>query len=296
MIQSVHPVRSSITRASGSPAALAPPGSQAEVFTPSGSSPILAQPGPAEQSSGRNWGRVGRIAAVVALGLVGVGFLAGCGSSAAPPQACVSGNYQAADLSFEVIPIEAPRVDVYRATHSEVEKGPDGTEVTRSVPNEYSPFGVYLGDGLFYDFNGNLTMVPQRLAAGPLVPQDATRITVDPTGFNNTTDVTRRGDRVNVDPPGWGNSTDVVKDGCQVRINPTGWYNEIVIERNGNRTVINPYGLANEIHLNRSQGQVSVDPYGWNNEVGISLGDGRANVDPFGWNNDTGISWENGNV
>lgn len=271
----------------------APPGSPAQA---SGPADAYVGPAPVAAPSSEGSRRTGlRVAAGLALGLVGLGLL-GCTAQlgAAPPPAvtCVSQHYQATgDFTVEVIPEGVHRVDVMRGTHTVTEKDIDGKEVTRTVDNDYHPVGVYLGDGLFYDLNENLVMVSDRIENGPYVPAEASRINIDPPGWSNSTDVSRSGSSWTVDPPGWSNSTSLGQDGCRISIDPAGWNNSTSVTRDAQgRTVIDRTGWANEIVLTRSADQVQVDPSGIGNTVTIRLSEGRTEIDPPGFGNSTVIT------
>ncbi len=273
----------------------APPGSPAPAAATSADAYV--GPAPVAPSSSEGSKKTGlRVAAGLALGLVGLGLM-GCAQplAAAPPPAitCVSQHYQATgDFSVEVIPEGITRVDVVRGTHTVTEKGLDGKDVTRTVDNDYHPVGVYLGDGLFYDLNENLVLVSDRVQNGPYVPAEASSIWIDPTGWSNTTGISRSGSTWTVDPPGWGNSTSLGQNGCRILIDPAGWSNSTSLTRDAQgRTVIDRTGWANEIVLSRSADQVQVDPSGIGNTVTVRLAEGRSEVDPPGWGNTTVVTY-----
>lgn len=263
----------------------------------------IGSPSPSEDSSSGRLGSTGRrVAAGVALALVGLG-LAGCaqGAVAPPPPAaltCVSEHYQATgDFAVEIIPDAMARVDVLRGTHTETQKDSTGQDVQVTVDNEYASVGVYLGDGLFYDLNENLVLVPDRVHNGPYVPADASSISLDPYGWNNTTDVTRSGSTWTVDPVGWNNSTSLSQKGCRIELDPSGWNNGTSVTRDSQgRTVIDRTGWQNEIVLTRSADQVSVDPSGIGNTVSVRLGPNRTEVDPPGFANTTVVRFGSGSV
>lgn len=268
---------------------MAPPGAPAAVGGPVDTADLAVSGRAAEApDTAGHARRAVKIASAVGLALAGVGFLAGCAPGPAAPQApvsTVSEFYTEADLAVEVLPEGYERVDVVRGTHTE-----KVGEEERTVDNDYAPFGVYLGDGLFYDLNGNLVLVPQRAFEGPVAPQDAREVRVDPEGWSNTTKAVRDGDVVDVQPDGWGNDTRVTRDGGRVTVDPEGWNNDTVITRRGDRTTIDPEGWSNEIELQRGAGELTVDPEGWGNTTRVRLGQDRVEVDPEGWANETVIT------
>lgn len=303
----------------------APPGSRAALPAVSDSyaGPIPGSSPAEENSSARGHASTGaRVAAGVALALVGLG-LAGCGQAATPtppaPAAvtCVSEHYQqTGDFTVEVIPEDVPRVDVVRGTHTETQKDSTGKDVDVTVDNDYASVGVYLGDGLFYDLNENLVMVPDRAQNGPYVPADASSINIDPAGWYNSTDITRSGSTWTVDPPGWANSTSLSQNGCRISIDPPGlgnstsvtrdahghtsidrpgWANGIEISRSADQVQIDPAGVANTVTMRLQANRTEVDPPGFGNTTVVTFSPGTARIDPEGWANETTIS-RSGNV
>lgn len=157
--------------------------------------------------------------------LAGIAGMVGAQQSAPPPphpshqsvparagnEAAVALQQQGTDgeMKFQVLPEGLGRVPLIR----ESDKYPDYDVSENDV---YSPMGVYLGDGVFHDLNGNLVLVPG--AAFPdFVPQGATSIKVDnkwTPGYEITEKgdgllvdgsmdqtITRHGDTVDVDGP-----------------------------------------------------------------------------------------------
>lgn len=284
----------------------APPGSRATVVQDgyAGSVSALSPPSPSvSESSSGGWRKTGtRVAAGVALALVGLA-LAGCTqeSSTPPPAAsvsCTSEHYQATgDFTVEVIPDGSPRVDVIRGTHTETHQDSSGQDVQVTVDNDYSSVGVYLGDGLFYDTNENLVLVPDRVQNGPYVPAEASSLNIDPWGWRNDTNVTRSGSTWTVDPPGWGNSTSLSQNGCRITIDPPGIANSTSVTRDGRgRTEIDRPGFANGITMVRTADQVSIDPAGIGNEVSVRLRQDRTEVDPPGFANTTVVKFSRGST
>jgi hypothetical protein len=141
-----------------------------------------------------------------ALACAGIG-LAGCGSSLSPeqlgpPVAAVTQEQDAHQaMRFEIVPNQV-RVDVIRQTHEEEHCTDDHGHrdcTTDTVDDPYQPVGVYLGRGLFLDAGLNLSVVPDRLYHGPLVPQDFHKATIDgPLGSWTRAHVTQEGNRVGV--------------------------------------------------------------------------------------------------
>ncbi len=265
---------------------MAPPGATTtDVYVGSTPAPEVTAPQPDEAAS--HAGRALKMAAVVGLALAGVGFLAGCTTSAPPPSSSVvTEHYTAGDFAVEAIPEGFQRIDVVRGTHTEKVE-----DQTLTVNNDYAPFGVYLGDGLFYDTNGNLVLVPQRAFEGPAVPADSSQVKVDPPGSGNTTKAVFQADGdVQIKIDGFGNDFTIHQDGARFTIDPAGWGGSTRITRDGNDTVIDPAGWGNDLNLKRSEGQVQVDPAGWNNTTNIQLGQDRIKLDPAGWRNETVIT------
>ncbi len=289
----IRPVSSPQTPMNASPLRqMAPPGAATtDAYVGSASAPEVAP----EQGSDRpdkalasHAGRAMKVAAAVGLALAGVGFLAGCTATppAPPPSSVVTEYYTQADFAVEAMPEGYQRVDVVRGTHTE-----KVGEETRTVNNDYSSFGVYLGDGLFYDTNGNLALVPQRAFEGPVAPAGTSQVKVDPEGWGNTTKAIYQADgSVEVEVDGLGGDITIHKEGGRYTIDPSGWGNETEITRDGNHTTIDPSGWNNSTELERSQGQVTVDPEGWSNTTKISLGQDKVKIDPDGWANETVIT------
>lgn len=264
-----------------------------------------------------------KVAAAVGLALAGVGFLAGCTDvqprPAPPESSIVTEFYTQADFKVEVVPEGMQRVDVVRGTHTEtVERTVNGEtrKESRTVKNDYSPFGVYLGDGLFYDLNGNLVEVPQRAFGQPLAPQEFHEVKHDPEGWANTTIarqdgttvridegwgtgetvITREGGRITIDPSGWGNSTEITRKGNHTDIDPSGWGNTTAMDRTREGVQVDPAGWGNTTHVRLGQDRVEVDPEGWSNSTVITQHGNQIKIDPDGWANDTIITRTDGEI
>jgi hypothetical protein len=156
------------------------------------------------------------------------------------------------------VPEDMVRLDVVRRTETRTSTGPDGTTRTEIVPVPLSEYGVALGNGLFYDLNGNLSLVPLLAFYAPVAGAALAGFSVDPPGPLNTTRVSRQGDRTTIDPPGPFDQTVVQTRPDGVDIDSLGLGNTTRIRQNGNATVIDPDGRFNSIILERVGGEVRV--------------------------------------
>ena len=144
------------------------------------------------EDPGRNWGKI----ALVGLGAaVAIGGLTGCSSPSTPPPVsqCTSTDFTAStsdgEFRVEVVPQDLGTVDLVRNTTTETDS--EGDTETVDVP--LSDVGIYLGDGIFFDSNGNLSLIPARAFGVQVTPSDATTIQYQPQGWGNDLTIRRDG-------------------------------------------------------------------------------------------------------
>ncbi|MDQ7825342.1 MAG: hypothetical protein RDV48_21255 [Candidatus Eremiobacteraeota bacterium] len=190
------------------------------------------------------------------------------------------------------------RIDLFRATHTvEKETGAAGETgektpapapvVRETVKKELSPFGVDLGDGLFYDLNGNLTFNPLR------VKEEYRTITVDPHGLGNSTTVTKKGDTITIDPFGPFNSTTVSLRKGGIVVDPAGLFNSTSIEQHKGITTIHHPGIEGIVlntTVSQSGGQIRYDPPGGFNSFTVAERGNETRIGIPGMMNDVVIS------
>lgn len=160
---------------------------------------------------------------------------------------------------------------------------PAAPAVSAATPNELSPFGVDVGDGLFFDINGNLTFNPLR------VKEDYHRITVDPAGLFNSTTVTRKGDQVRIDPSGLFDSTVITQEGDKTIIDPPGRFNHVTVTQHGGQTTVAPFGISgfvNPTQVVEHEGRVTYNPPGLFNHTTITQHGSQTRIAIPGWGND----------
>lgn len=240
------------------------------------------------RGQGKHWAsRNTLVAGLVAITIVGAGLLAGCSDAVPstpppPPEACITEVYQASDLQMEVIPAEIPRVDLRRYTTSETVSDGNGRSHTVTHERPYSDYGVYLGDGVFYDLNGNLALIPQRVE-GPLVAADSPLVTVHPTGLlTSDTRVTRSGNQARVEPQAWLIPATVLeKEGCRITIQPEAWGALTQsVERRGNQTTIRQGAFQSPLVMTREDDLIRVNDGPLSGTLTVGLGDDQMLVRP----------------
>lgn len=144
----------------------------------------LAQVGPLPSAPRPSPAGAVKFGALVALGLAGMAVLSGCTSEppVSGPESLCSDSVPAPptvpehltdhhDMQYRELAPGTVRIDLIRQT----EEDSDGDE----DPVALSPFGVYLGSGVFHDTNGNVSLVPELAFGEQLSPEQATRICVD---------------------------------------------------------------------------------------------------------------------
>lgn len=188
---------------------------------------LSGDPGPAEEKEASRRGWV-RTAALVGLGLAGIGLLAGCSPGTPPISDTITSSLPAAgisvdanhtgDFGVEVLPQGTTRLDLHRETRTETDS--DGDSHTEDV--EYSPVGVYMGSGVFLDLNGNLSLIPERAFEEAPRGAPAQSVGIEGPGIFNTTRVTRHGDSITVDPAGPG-SYEITHQGNRLRVDGPLW-------------------------------------------------------------------------
>lgn len=275
----------------------------------------------------------GPSAGKIALGVLAAGgalvALSGCSAPDAPPPAeqCTSNSWETStsegQFKVEVLPEQLGSIDLIRQTETTTSTDSDGDTETDTDPVALSPIGVYLGDGIFFDTNGNLRLVPARAFGLQITDGDASSITVEQQGILNDLSIERDGGRVVVDGSGFGrlNSIVVTEGANGATINPHGFgnWNSIKFEQRGNRTIIDPHGFGSwdqivitrdgnrttieqpgwfhtTTTITRTENSIKVDPPGpWNTSVAHFCGD-HVKIDPTGPWNDTEIHRDGQNV
>ncbi|MEW6282618.1 MAG: hypothetical protein AB1758_28675 [Candidatus Eremiobacterota bacterium] len=213
----------------------------------------------APQKRSHDWAKA---AAVGALVVVGAGLLAGCGPAPPPVTQTVTSNLPAAgisvdanhqgDLGVEVLPPGTARIDLHRETRTE--RDSDGDSHTEDVP--YSPVGVYLGNGIFLDTNGNLSLLPERAFEDSDRGAAVGSVEVDGAGLWDNVSVTRDGNRVIVSAPGPANDYTFTHEGNRVQMDGPLW-GDVTITREGDHLLVDG-PLWGDFHINRSENQVRV--------------------------------------
>lgn len=165
---------------------------------------------------------------------------------------------------------------------------PQSGGVTRTVKQrELSPFGVDVGNGLFYDLSGNLTFNPAR------VSESFRSITVDPPGLLNSTTITRSGSEIRIDPPGAFNSTTINTVDGRTIIDLPGPFNEVIVRQTGDTTTISPPtipGVLNPVTVVQQGDTISYDPPGFFNRTVLTRDASTTRIAVPGWANDVTIS------
>lgn len=253
--------------------------------------------------SGRSLGKAGLWGGLL-VAVAAAGVLTGCGLPSEPPaepevsqvDPGTSANIQVlageTELAVELVPVEDGRVDIIRQTHTEEDENGE----SHTVEDPYSPIGVHLGGGLFYDLNGNLSLVPTRAFEAP-VAGEFTRLEIDPPGWGNDKTTLRvNGSRVTVDPPGWSDETSINLSGDRAEIDPPGFSNTLTITRNSNRVTIDPPGWGNDIVVEYGPTSVTVDPSGFGNTTTVRLSENTIVVDGPAWSDNTDITRNGGTI
>lgn len=270
---------------------LTPPGAEQQPVP--GPVDLRMQTDPAPPQADRHWLAQGALAGLAVTGAV-LG-LAGT-AQAAPAEASlsqsVSDSLTLPDPSFRVIPHGLTRVDLLRQTKE------DSDGDSENVP--YSAFGIYLGQGLFHDTNGNLVLVPSLAFDESLGINDYSRLEARG-GLGADFDLTRNGGRIEIDGPLWDNYTiredgskatlrgptvgggfDFVRDGNQTRADGPLW-NDYSIRADGNVVRVQLPGFAGSFEIKPSADRIEVDGPLWNDTTITRRGD-LIQVDGPGFN------------
>lgn len=228
--------------------------------------------------------------------------LFGCSPSPPPPEGSQDADSTMAScrqtdpgLHFEIIPNDLGKVDLIRQTTTESDTDSDGNTTTRTVDVPLSPFGVYLGRGLFYDFHHNLSFVPYRYCHGPVIPPDAPRVMI--TEFGPDTVVTRNGSQVTVSPNFPLSQTTVTEGSGQVFIDPTG-PGDTPITRHENTIVIDPWGPLNDVRVTDQGNTIVVEPRGYWSTVTLRFTGATVTVERPGWgsSNDSQVTFQGNRI
>lgn len=206
----------------------APPGAKNLATPPEKAPDVVSLTRESSADEKDDQGRWVKTAAVVGLGLAGIGLLSGCTPGVPPVNETVTTNLPAAGISVdgnhtgsfgvEVLPTGTTRIDLHRETRTETDS--DGDSHTENV--DYNPVGVYMGNGVFLDLSGNLSLIPERafeeIPRGPA----ASRVEIEPPGIWNQTTITRNGNTTLVDPAGPGSYT-ITHEGNQLKVDGPFW-------------------------------------------------------------------------
>ncbi|MGE0491561.1 MAG: hypothetical protein AB7S38_20285 [Vulcanimicrobiota bacterium] len=195
-------------------------------------------------------------------------------------------------LEVAYAPEDLVKIDLIRQQEVRTVKDPDGKTREEKVAVDRSDYGISLGDGLFYDLNGNLSFVPFLAFYAPIEAAVAGlggSFQVNPPGMFNATDVTHHGDRVNINPS-WFDSTNVTIDGRRAKLDRRGSRLDVDIRQSENLTIIDPHGAFNEITVERQNNRLVVDPGGAGQAFVISRAGNHVDIDPPGALDSTRIS------
>jgi hypothetical protein len=262
--------------------------------------------GPEIASGAGSLARFGRALGIGAA-VVGAGLLAGCGHSltsaqlGAPVPALTQSQDQQQAMHFEVVP-NSVRVDVIRQTHTETHCTDDGHGnedcTTETVKDPYQPMGIYLGRGLFLDAGMNLSVVPDRLYHGPLIPQDFSRLQIQgPFGSWSRANAVQQGNTVGVSQSLTFFDNSFIRDNPdQVTMKfgtfkPLQKYATVTIKRHGNETDIQAWApdvkilqAMQRVEIRDNGSTVEVHPFGPKGLVNtkITYTPDKVTVQPFG--------------
>lgn len=184
------------------------------------------------------------------------------------------------------------------ATGNSLNSGLQRAEATSPKSREkrqrqLTPFGVDLGNGLFYDLNGNITFNPLRLVG------EFNRATIDPAGLFNSTTVESSGDHITIDRPGLWDSIDIVKSPGKIVIDRPGlWNDKVTIYQQEGRTVVDPPGFntwLGRTEITEQGSQITYDPPGIINSTTVTKDGTDTRIGIPGWANDVIIT-EEGNT
>ena len=243
-----------------------------------------------------NKGKLALLGLGAAVAVVG---LSGCTAPSTPPpiSQCTSDQFSASTeagaFRVEVIPSELGSVDLIRQTTTETDTDSDGDTTTTTEDVPLSPIGVYLGDGIFFDSNGNLSLVPARAFGVQVTPSDASSIRVSPDGWGNDFSIERNGSRVEVDAQGFGKlNAFTVQEGensAFIDVPSIGGLGDVRIERRGSTTTIDPVGFGSwdQIRIVRSGNSIRVEQPGWGGDIVIDKTENSFSVDYPGWGGKT---------
>ena len=243
------------------------------------------------------------IALTVGLGSL---VLGGCGHSLTLEELGKPAAVQTVDqdqqqaLHFELIPNAEAKVDVIRQTHTETydcgTKEDHFKTCTRTEDDPLQPIGVYLGNGLYLDAGLNLSVVPDRVFHGPVIPQEFHRMEVKGTlGDWTKSVITQNGNDVGISRALTIFDHHIVRESDnKVKLKLGTFsalqkYNTIEVTRSGDTTTIQGWALPGFKALSRVQitqeGDVThVHPFGIATFVNTDIrrdGD-RITVQPFG--------------
>lgn len=242
----------------------------------------------------------------VGLGAAAMGavMLAGCGSQlpteqlGAPLAVQSPEQDRAQALHLEVIPASLGTVDLLRQTHLETHSDGKGGTTTTTEKDALKNVGVYLGNGIFLDRGMNLSLMPDRIFHEPMVPQDASEVTVHRGGLGGEHTVLRQSGAVtqveisgDLDDVARRDSPDhmtyqfgtifarnqgktssqinISRQGNTITVEPPHWANwnssRYTITTRGNQTTVHHphWSGPSDIVITRDGNRVTVEPQGW---------------------------------
>jgi hypothetical protein len=163
------------------------------------------------------------------------------------------------------------RLEVSRETYT-VKKTDGSQSQVETHRKDFSSLGVDVGNGLFYDLNGNVTFNPMRLH------EDFTTVTVTPQSFYDTITISRDGDRFNIIPrssPVQGRTRIKAAEG-RLTINYPGTIEPTTIIQEQSRTMVQSpghMGLLDTVYITEKSDQVRIDSPGSKESTFIKYGE-----------------------
>jgi hypothetical protein len=154
--------------------------------------------------------------------------------------------------------LDGLRLEIARETYT-LKKNAGGTSEVEIRQKALSSLGVDVGNGLFYDLNGNLTFNPLRFQ------EDYSTISIMPQNFLNTTTIERDGDLINIMPrssPIQGRTKIRTGEG-KLTVNYPGEIKPTIILQQEGRTLIQApgqLGLLNTTYITEKGNLVRIDP------------------------------------
>lgn len=223
-----------------------------------------------------------RVAMLAGLALAGLVGMSGC-SAPPPPVAGVSQATAGVPIDvtqatkdpgyvrLSIDPMSGARLDIHRETESHTDTDSDGSSHSHTTEVDLSPYGVNLGNGLFYDAHGNLTFNPYTALRGEPLPQ-AENVRIEgflsgqtlqrsggDTALTGTLGLTARiqGDRL--ERPGLATDLTVTREGNTTVLHRGALTTDVRITQEGNRTTIRRGLLSTPWTITRDGNQITID-------------------------------------